>query len=94
MVKWGVLTLNRNQGVLGIKNLNTQNTCLLQKWKRRFCTEDMALWRRFITEKYGLVNQWTTEEVMGTFGCSVWKTIRRLWPQFNTNISFKVGDGM
>jgi len=31
---------------------------------------------------------------MGTFGCSVWKTIRRLWPHFRSNICISVGDGL
>ncbi|KAG5576276.1 hypothetical protein H5410_056410 [Solanum commersonii] len=84
LVKWDTLTLNKNHGGLGIKNLNIQNESLMQK----------ALWRRFIAEKYGLLNLWSTEEVLGTFGCCVWKSIRRLWPQFYTNISFKVGDGV
>lgn len=39
-----------------------------------------------------LLNLWTTEEVLGTFGCSVLKTIRRMWPNYNTNMSIKVGD--
>ncbi|KAG5569955.1 hypothetical protein H5410_059721 [Solanum commersonii] len=94
LVKWDTLTLSRNQGGLGLKNLSLQNSCLLQKWLWRFCTEDRALWRRFIAGKYGLLNQWTTEEVMGTFGCSVWKTIRRIWPHFRNNICISVGDGM
>lgn len=80
---------HRNQGGLGIKNLSIQNDCLLQKWLWRFCTEDMVLWRRFIVEKYGLINQWSTEEAMGTFGCCVWKAIRRLWPQFYSNFPLK-----
>jgi len=94
MVKWDALTLNRIQGGLGLKNPSLQNSCLLQKWLWRFCTKDRALWRRFIAGKYGLFNQWTTEEVMGTFGCSVWKTIRRLWPHFRSNICITVGDGL
>ncbi|KAG5600195.1 hypothetical protein H5410_031565 [Solanum commersonii] len=28
----------------------------------RFCTDAMALWRRFIAKKYGLLNQWSTKE--------------------------------
>lgn len=94
LVKWESITLNRIQGGLGLKNLSLQNSCLLQKWLLRFCTEDRALWRRFIAGKYGLFNQWTTKEVMGTFGCSVWKTIRRLWPHFRSNICISVGDGL
>lgn len=65
-----------------------------KNWLWRFCIEEMALWRRFITKKYGLLNQWTTEAALGTSGCSVWKTFRRLWTQFNVNISFRVGDGV
>uniref|UniRef100_A0A0V0IIW1 Putative ovule protein n=1 Tax=Solanum chacoense TaxID=4108 RepID=A0A0V0IIW1_SOLCH len=94
LVKWETLTLSRKQGGLGMRNLSIQNNCLLQKWLWRFCTEDGALWRRFIAGKYGLFSQWTTEEVMGSFGCCVWKTIRRLWPQFNNNIYISVGNGL
>uniref|UniRef100_A0A0V0HUP2 Putative ovule protein n=1 Tax=Solanum chacoense TaxID=4108 RepID=A0A0V0HUP2_SOLCH len=93
MVKWDILTLSREQGGLGLRNLTKQNNCLLQKWLWRFCTEDGALWRRYIAQKYGLLSHWITEEVMGTFGCSVWKTIRRLWPYFN-NISIGVANGL
>lgn len=93
-MKWEILTLTRKQGGLGMRNLSIQNNCLLQKWLWRFCTEDGALWRRFIAGKYGLFSQWTTEEVMGSFGCCVWKTIRRLWPQFNDNIYISVGNGL
>ncbi|WMV54098.1 hypothetical protein MTR67_047483 [Solanum verrucosum] len=83
----------RKKGGLGIKKLNLQNNCLLQKWLWRFCIEDQSLWKRVITMKYGLQSHWITEEALGTFGCSVWKTIRRLWPQFKGNISLKVGNG-
>ncbi|KAG5631814.1 hypothetical protein H5410_003531 [Solanum commersonii] len=54
----------------------------------------MTLWIRFIIEMFGLFNLWTTEEVYRTFGYSVWKIIRRLWLQFNSNISFKMENAM
>jgi len=94
LVKWDELTLNTQQGGLNLKNLSKQNTSLLQKWLWRFSSEERAIWRRFIAGKYGLLNHWTTEEVAGTFGCSVWKTIRRLWPHFNNNMSITVGNGL
>jgi len=94
LVKWDVVTLNKMQGGLGIKKLNMQNVSLLKKWLWRFCSEDLALWRRFISHKYGLQNNWITEEANGTFGCSVWKTIRRLWPSFIPNLSFRIGNGV
>lgn len=41
-----------------------------------------------------MFSQWTTEKVMGLFGCSVWKTIRRFWPQFNNNSYISAGNGL
>ncbi|WMV51804.1 hypothetical protein MTR67_045189 [Solanum verrucosum] len=55
---------------------------------------DMELWRRFISKKYGLLNNWITEEVPGTFGCSVWKTIRRLWIAFDAKVTIREGNGL
>ncbi|KAF3644909.1 hypothetical protein FXO38_19916 [Capsicum annuum] len=49
----------------------------------------MPLLKKVMEEKYGLQSQWNTQEVLGTFGYRVWKTIRRLWPQFQGNIQLK-----
>lgn len=93
LVKWDGITLNEREG-LGMKKLRLHNNYLLRKWLWIFCIEDMSLWIRFIVEMFGLFNLWTTEEVYRTFGYSVWIIIRRLWIQFNTNISFKMENGM
>ncbi|KAG5611993.1 hypothetical protein H5410_023274 [Solanum commersonii] len=56
--------------------------------------EERAIWRRFIARKvwfYSIIGQ--AEEVAGTFGCSVRKTIRRLWPYLTTCQSL-VGNGL
>jgi len=37
LVKWDVLTLRKNQGGLGIKNLGLHNASLFKKWFWRFC---------------------------------------------------------
>lgn len=63
LVKWHEVRLSKTQGGLDIKNLSIQNTNLLQKWLWRFCCEDMALWRRFISKKYGLQNSWCSESL-------------------------------
>ncbi|WMV54824.1 hypothetical protein MTR67_048209 [Solanum verrucosum] len=92
LVKWEEVIMSQEQGGLGIKNWSIQNTSLLRKWLWRFCCEDTTLWRRFIAEKYGLQCNWITEEVNGTFGCSVWKAIRIMWTDFNTLVTFRVGN--
>ena len=80
-------------GSLGIKKINLHNNCLLHKWLLKFIIEDIPLWKRLITEKYGLLNQWKMEDVEGTFGCSLSKTVQRLWPKFSTKISYKMRNG-
>ena len=84
LVKWDTLTLSRKQGGLGIKKLNLQNNCRLQKWLWRFCIDDQSLWKRVITMKYGKLDYWGGS---WNFWMQLWKTIRRLWPQFKGNIS-------
>ncbi|CAN4089863.1 unnamed protein product [Withania somnifera] len=90
LVKWEEVRRSKVQGGLGIKKLGNHNTCLLRRWLWRFCNEDLALWRRFIAQKYGL-NNWTTEEVTGTFGCSVWKTVTRMWQDFSAKVDRVAG---
>ncbi|XP_059285619.1 uncharacterized protein LOC132039092 [Lycium ferocissimum] len=93
LVEWQIVTLSKQHGGMGIKDLRLHNQSLLQKWLWRFCKEDRSLWRKDIAQKYGLLNQWTTNEVNTTYGCSVWKTIRRMWNECRENLSIMVGDG-
>ncbi|KAG5576564.1 hypothetical protein H5410_056698 [Solanum commersonii] len=91
----GDFFLSRQQGKGRLQLGEVGYSHTLQK-PRRLGLKDLkyrALWKRFILGKYSLFNRWTTEEVMGIFGCSVWKTIIRLWPHFKNNICIGVGDG-
>ena len=92
-MKWDELTLNTQQG--GLKFVEPQQTkhISLVEMACRFSSEERTIWRRFIAGKFGLLNHWTTEEVVGTFGCIVWKTIRILWPHFN-NLSITIVNGL
>ncbi|KAG5625681.1 hypothetical protein H5410_010899 [Solanum commersonii] len=40
-------------------------------------------------EKYGLQSNRISEEVNGTFGFSIWKTIGRMWPDFSAKVTFE-----
>lgn len=48
--------MTKKHGGLGIKNLSLHNRSLLQKWHWRFNNEDSAMWRKFISQKYGMLN--------------------------------------
>ena len=53
-----------------------------------------ALWRKVIEEKYGDGRGgWCTKPVTGTYGVSVWKSIRSGWMGFSKFLQFDVGDG-
>jgi len=56
------------------------NQALLEKWTWRFSQECDALWRSVIDVKYGSVRGgWCSLPVVGSYGVSVWKFIRRGW---------------
>lgn len=88
LVKWKMLTLNKQQGRLGIKNLRKQNQSLLMEWLWRYSNENKSLSKRVIKEKYGEDHAWKTKTVNTVFGVSVLKTIRNLLQIFSNNIGW------
>ena len=51
-------------------------------------------WRKVIEAKYGYGGGgWCTKLVTGTYGVSLWKSIRGGWLDFSKFLQFDVGDG-
>ena len=71
LVEWEVTQLRKEQGGLGIKNLEIQNRCLLMKWLWRFCDEETSLWKEVIIQKLGQNSLWCSNEVNCTNGTGV-----------------------
>ena len=70
------------------------NQALLGKWLWRYAREKEALWRKIVDLKYGgLWGGWCSNYVAGPYGKSLWKHIRKGWPQFADHVYFRVGDG-
>ena len=81
-------------GGLGIRWLRRFKSALLGKWLWRYETERDALLRKVIEAKYGDGGGgWCTKTVSGTYGVSVWKSIRSGWLDFSKFLWFDVGDG-
>uniref|UniRef100_A0A2N9FWK9 Reverse transcriptase domain-containing protein n=1 Tax=Fagus sylvatica TaxID=28930 RepID=A0A2N9FWK9_FAGSY len=81
-------------GGLGFQNIRLFNRALMGKWLWRYGNEKDALWRSVIFSKYGnLQGDWTTREVNGPNGVSLWKHIRKDWGHFARHLHFEVGDG-
>jgi hypothetical protein len=51
LAKWDILCQPKDMGGLGIKNIDTQNKCLLSKWLFKLINEE-GLWQEVIRKKY------------------------------------------
>ena len=86
LVEWAKVCMLMQNGGSGIRWLRQFNSALLGKWLWRYGTEGDALWRKVIEAKYGDGrNGWCTKPVTGTYGVSVWKSIRVVgWTSLNS----------
>jgi hypothetical protein len=50
LAKWKVLCQPKDQGSLGIQNLDIQNKCLLSKWSFKLLNED-GMWKRTLKKE-------------------------------------------
>jgi hypothetical protein len=50
LIKWEILCLPKEQGGLGITNLDVQNRCLLSKWLYKLINED-GVWQELLRKK-------------------------------------------
>jgi hypothetical protein len=55
LTKWSMMCQLKDQGGLGIQNLEIQSQCLLSKWLFKLINED-GLWQKNLQNKY-LANQ-------------------------------------
>ena len=51
LVKWNIMRQPKQQGGLGIQDLDIQNKYLLRKWLYKLCNEE-GLWQEILRNKY------------------------------------------
>lgn len=94
MINWATICSSLKEGGLGIKTLKVFNKALMGKWLWRFLTEKEALWRMVVMGKYGAGEHvWFPNDIISSFGVSVWKKFRKGWDSFERNIAFEIGNG-
>ncbi|XP_058754370.1 uncharacterized mitochondrial protein AtMg00310-like [Vicia villosa] len=54
-VSWDTICKTREEGGLGVKNVEIMNVALLSKWKWRILMEKEAVWRDLLEARYGNV---------------------------------------
>ncbi|WMV42981.1 hypothetical protein MTR67_036366 [Solanum verrucosum] len=92
LVKWDALIGSKQKGGMGVRNLKTQNQCLMMKWLWRFASSELALWKEVIQLKYEMADYWTTRMVTDSYGINLWRSIRNLWPKLRENSSIRTED--
>ena len=93
LVKWDALIGSKQKGGMGVRNLKTQNQCLMMKWLWIIASRESALWKEVIQLKYEMADHWTTRMVTDTYGINLWRSIRNLWPKLRENCSIRTEDG-
>ena len=94
LVRWATVCSEKEKGGIGLKSLSKLNKALLCKWSWRFANDQNALWRKAICCKFGeSIGGWHTRDLRGGYGTSLWKEIRKEWPDFFQNAAFVLGDG-
>ena len=82
LVKWAKVTMPKQFGGFGIKDLALHNKCILMKWHWRYNQETTGLWKEVIQPKFGSTCHWCSNEVTTPYGTGVRKAIRKLWEVF------------
>ena len=90
-MKWSLACQPKQQGGLGIQNLEIQNMCLLSKWLFKLCNED-ELWQSLLKNKY-LSNKTIGGCTKRSSDTHFWKGLMKVKDQFLSLGSFKVRDG-
>jgi len=91
LVRWPIIYQPKEQGGLGIQNLEIQNKCLLNKWLYKLLNED-GIWQELIRNKY--IKNKTLSQVTKKPGDShFWMGLMGVKEQFLRLGRFKVSDG-
>ena len=85
LVKWDELIGSKKKGGLGVRNLKIQNQSLMMKWLWRLASSEQALWKELIKQKHEMEENWSTKMITSTYGASIWRAIRNLWPKLREN---------
>ena len=92
LTKWGLLCLPKDQGCLGILNLEAQNACLLSKWLYKLINED-EIWQQLLRKKY-LKNKTIGEVFLKPGDSHFWSGLMKVKDQFIDLSTFQVHNGL
>uniref|UniRef100_A0A8I6YHT0 Uncharacterized protein n=1 Tax=Hordeum vulgare subsp. vulgare TaxID=112509 RepID=A0A8I6YHT0_HORVV len=92
LARWDMICRPKDQGGLGIENLEVKNKCLLSKWLYRISTETEGMWIQILRNKY-LTSRTLAQATIRPNDSPFWKGLMRIKSNFFQMVKFVVGDG-
>lgn len=92
LTKWDIICRPKDQGGLGIENLEIKNKCLLSKWLFRLSTETDGMWAQILRNKY-LQTKTLAQVTVRPNDSPFWKGLMRTKDTFFRRAKFVVGNG-
>lgn len=87
LVAWDNVCRPKEEGGLGVKQLDTQNAALLLKLIHRLHRPGDSAWARWVSARASIHN------LTGTLDGDHWNTLRQLLPAYQRITTVEVGDG-
>ena len=91
LAKWDILCRPKDQGGLGILDLQIQNKCLLAKWIVNLLNTD-GMWQELLKNKY-LRSKSLTQVKAKPYDSHFWRGLMNIKDEFLTNVTFLIKDG-
>jgi len=91
LAKWDILCRPKDQGGLGILNLQLQNKCLLTKWLVNLFNTN-GIWQTILTNKY-LGSKSLTQVQAKPYDSHFWRGLLKIKDEVLAKGSFTIKDG-
>jgi hypothetical protein len=93
MVGWNIMTLSKQSGGMGFKNLQMMNEACLLKMNWALVKGESGLWGQVLLGKYGRGREVKEGLVAHQADSNLWKTLVKLWPKLQEHVYWAVGNG-
>lgn len=90
---WDQVCTPKSKGGLGLRRVKVMNKTLLCTWLWMFEREVSCIWRKVIVSRYGLLPNGEPCPIRGSYGCSPWKGIMKLFKDFKGGLRVVIRNG-
>src|SRR3989337_3230430 len=92
LARWDIICRPKDQGGLGIENLEIKNKCLMSKWLYRLETEPEGMWAQILRNKY-LQTKTLSQVTVRPTDSPFWKGLMKVKQSMFNRTKFLIGDG-